>query len=946
MYRYFSMIALVTGSLMAAVTLHAQPPVQPVTWASHVGHPSCHMNMGPTGARAWMRGYQFVITRIDRRSPADGVLELGDVVYGVNGKTFGPDVDPRMTLGHAIGETEASGQPLKLDVERKGQPTVISLTLPRLGAWGETWPIDCEKSRRVLRDACRALLPEQLPSGQVITDGDLGTSLGGLLWLASADPAFLDAARRAAYRTAAMEFDEQDRPNNWTMGYGGLLLAEYYLATGDDNVLPGLQTIVNRLVDGQMTSGGWGHKSPAGAYGTLNQPGLTCAIALTLADECGVDVDPTRLKRAQDFFRRFAELGVVPYGDHMPWNRLPDDNGRNAQAAVLMHVADRHEPAAVFAETASLAYWAAEAGHTGGFFSIAWGPLGAALSGEENFRTYMDYQSWYYNLARTWRGHLVMLPYREALTRFDNNFYISAGGRFTTGGIGLVFALPQQHLQILGAPTSIFSDRATPEVDLKTAREHYLARRWAACDQALAAIDPQALADDQRQWFDQLQACRQRMESATDRVVLEMESNLIEDGPVRAQSQLKALQRRLGDVDDPRLAAIQSQLDQKEWHLREGAQFYEAWTDLRSFAVKTWVPQGNQLRRMLDGVPTPYLPIWEPLSPASSLTPQSWRTFWPGLNQSLPENWHAPDFDDSAWAVTDGIHTAKPFPEPITREGPLSNVVAARRTFHVTDPRGARLRVRLQTVRPTRTRVFLNGALVADVLRGKRGGYADIELDASALEILKAGDNLLAVSSDQRGGGNNRLDVALDINRVHVPTRPEPPQRAQTIRFASQEDLDVTLRVHEVKQEQAERYAAIHRDMDTARLLDKLGDPIAWRRNLTVTTLADRGREAVTAVVDRLHHDDWIVRSAACEVIEHAAGDDEVADTLAAAVPKLRQCLQDPHFWVRTRAAFALRRLGDTARTALPELLECVTDPDPWVRIAALRAVREVHERP
>ena len=53
-------------------------------------------NLGPTGARGWIWGRhlettaarQILITKVDSRSPADGVLREGDVVIGIDGKLF------------------------------------------------------------------------------------------------------------------------------------------------------------------------------------------------------------------------------------------------------------------------------------------------------------------------------------------------------------------------------------------------------------------------------------------------------------------------------------------------------------------------------------------------------------------------------------------------------------------------------------------------------------------------------------------------------------------------------------------------------------------------------------------------------------------------------------------------------------------------------------------
>lgn len=369
-----------------------------VTYSPHAVDRGCQMNMGPTGAAAWMRGYQLVVVSIQRHSPGHGILELGDVVLGAADQTFGPDTDPRMALGNAIGQAEASGRPLSLDILRGGQRQRVEVPLPSIGAYSPTWPARCPKSRRIVAEACRSLLDAQLPDGRVVTDGEIGTVLAGLLFLASGEPRYLDPARRAAYRVAELDYAGMSL-NNWTMGYGGLLMAEYYLATGDDAVLPKLREVAGLLADGQMLYGSWGHSSPAAGYGGMNQPGNVCAIALVLARECGLQVNDAAIRHSLNMLERYVGTGAVPYGDHRPYPSL-DDNGKSASAAVLFHLAGRDDSARALAASVAKSYWLREEGHTGGFFSLLWGPLGASLAGPDELRAFLDYQAWYYDLAR------------------------------------------------------------------------------------------------------------------------------------------------------------------------------------------------------------------------------------------------------------------------------------------------------------------------------------------------------------------------------------------------------------------------------------------------------------------------------------------------------------------------------------------------------------------
>jgi len=82
-------------------------------------------NLGPTGARGWLQGRheesiqarQILVTSVEAGSPADGILQKGDVILGVEGKAF--DRDARRAFGEAVtrAETEAGGGRLRVSPE-------------------------------------------------------------------------------------------------------------------------------------------------------------------------------------------------------------------------------------------------------------------------------------------------------------------------------------------------------------------------------------------------------------------------------------------------------------------------------------------------------------------------------------------------------------------------------------------------------------------------------------------------------------------------------------------------------------------------------------------------------------------------------------------------------------------------------------------------------------
>jgi hypothetical protein len=927
--------ALTLALVLPVVVAAAEVAVKPVAWSPHSDGFGCHMNMGPTGVRVWMRGYRFQVMAVDAGSPADGVLQSGDWIMGVAGTRFSGDVDSRMTLGNAIGRAEETDGRLALAIRRDGKDRHVVLQLAVTGPYAATWPYGCAKSQRVLHEACAYLLKAQFPDGAVVTDGGMGTFLSGLLLLASGEARFLDGARRAVYATTAMDFKKMET-HNWPMGYGGLLLAEYYLATGDDSVLEKLEKIVDHFEQGQMRCGSWGHIGPSAGYGAMNQAGIICTITMVLAQECGIEVDREVLQRALSFYGQYAELGAVPYGDHGPGVRIPDDNGKSASTAVLCSLRPEWEGAAsVFVQSVAMSYWLRETGHTGGLFSMIWGPLACAMAGEDQFRTFMDYQSWHYNLCRTWRGALVMLPYYEALTRFDDSTYAFFGGEFTTGGMALVYALPHRRLRILGAPRSVFA--AELDGPLLKARQCYQSRRWEAFDAAVAVARDAAATPKKRRWLAQLESAAAMLQATTRRTVKEIENNLAEGDGYRASEQYSALKRLLGEEHEAvRALGPRFEDGTVKWHVRAGGQYYEAWHSLRAFTFQSWLPYGLPAKRLVGEVPELRVRPWEPLLDVAGTT-------------------------SNLWEISGDTGS-----------------VSGRREFELMSTDYAALRLQLQSPRNSHTRVRLNGVQVAEAVRGQRSGHAEIDLDESAIALLKKGKNTIEINSTSAGSGGNALDIGLD---GVVPERPLPssPERvegrlavlqpvgplraalerarntfhAMPVDDAPNPAVPERLRVRD----SMDRFRAALDKACDAMSMDEVGEalrcPVAYWRYLAGGSLSRRGADGLKMAVAGFGDDDWRVRSACCDALTFvqpagAQGDDAVPpiETGGAVVSRLTALLFDENAWVRCRAAGALGAIGRADTPAAAALARAAIDPDPWVRSAALGAIEKVTDDP
>ncbi|HRZ36693.1 MAG TPA: DUF6288 domain-containing protein [Candidatus Paceibacterota bacterium] len=173
-------------------------------------------NLGPTGLRGWMfcdqlvttDARQIAITAVDKGSPADGVIAVGDVLLGAGGKPF--SFDPRTEMGRAItaAETEAGGGPLTLTRWRAGKAEEVTLKLSVLGTFSATAPYDCPKSQRILNRGLEALAARMAQPDHAKEDDAIPRTLNALACspVASRAGAPRLEAAEVAKRTPTMPF--------------------------------------------------------------------------------------------------------------------------------------------------------------------------------------------------------------------------------------------------------------------------------------------------------------------------------------------------------------------------------------------------------------------------------------------------------------------------------------------------------------------------------------------------------------------------------------------------------------------------------------------------------------------------------------------------------------------------------------------------------------------
>jgi hypothetical protein len=415
--------------------------------------------LGPTGLRGWMfyqdgrttHARQILVTAVDKGSPADGVMAVGDVILGVGGKPF--DSDARIRLANAItaAETKQGGGVLRLSRWRAGQTANVELKLKVLGSYSETAPYDCPKSKAIFEQGCELIAKRD---DRFAPKGGYGEAMPGMLnalaLLASGKEEYRPLLAAHA-RKAASSMKGVQNFHGWGHSYANLFLAEYVLATGDQEMLAELKRTTMVAVEAQSTYGTWGHggRMPNGncsGYGAMNQVGLPMTLSMVLAREAGVK-DPAldkAIAKSADFLRWYVDKGAIPYGVHLPWTQSHDDNGKTSLAAVLFDVLGDREAVSFFSKMATAAYDEREQGHCGNWFNMMWALPGVSRGGPLATGAYLKEQSWYYDLARNWRGGF---EYQKINPHDENNNYT---GWDLTGTYLMSFGLPLKSLYVMG----------------------------------------------------------------------------------------------------------------------------------------------------------------------------------------------------------------------------------------------------------------------------------------------------------------------------------------------------------------------------------------------------------------------------------------------------------------------------------------------------------------
>ncbi len=241
-----------------------------------------------------------------------------------------------------ITKAEAKDGVMKLMVkdDLKSAAKEVIVKIPALGAYSKTWPVDCEKTDKIVR-ACADRLAAEVDSISIGLNGAL------MFMLSTGEEKDLEVARGWVKKLVEKHKDtESFNTYPWFAGYSGPGFCEYYLRTGDKSILPIMQKMADSLKR-TIYNGSWmGRGGASYSYmggGHLNAAGLHAVTFLLMAKECGVDVDEHTLQSSLYHLYRYAGHENVAYGDHLPEGGFAG-NGKTEGFAFTMAAAANLHP--------------------------------------------------------------------------------------------------------------------------------------------------------------------------------------------------------------------------------------------------------------------------------------------------------------------------------------------------------------------------------------------------------------------------------------------------------------------------------------------------------------------------------------------------------------------------------------------------------------------------
>lgn len=276
--------------------------------------PAWYLPVGPTGIRSQITVEypQYLTVRyVFKDSPAAGKVKIGDIVVGANGTMLtrphsfaknskswdGPLVD----MARLIEDSQGKDGKLRLIIwpgGKKAAQKTVTVQIEAVGRFSPTFPFNCKRTDKLLSDLYDYIASDY--SRKDASKGGLTNYHMILALMASGDKKYDPIIKSFVARQA------KNKPNprvggkaNWSNGYKGILLAEYYRLTKDKSVLPALKLLA-QYYDDAMDHGRGAyshHPTPAlwignnKGYGAMAAPAGLSMLAMSVMKGAGLEID-------------------------------------------------------------------------------------------------------------------------------------------------------------------------------------------------------------------------------------------------------------------------------------------------------------------------------------------------------------------------------------------------------------------------------------------------------------------------------------------------------------------------------------------------------------------------------------------------------------------------------------------------------------------------------
>jgi len=403
-------------------------------------------------------------------------IQIGDKIVGIGGRSF--DVSSNDISQKGFHVLKAMGMNLEyngskiidLNILRNSVPLTISVTLPDIrNVFGAEYPLNCDKSKMIYEKSC-SNFANVLSSNRFGGDKKgLVYSLGAMLLMTSEKSEYFSLIQ--SYKRYAIDnygpnsgvfgiddlilfkdsplLRSKDGPRNWSVTTIGFFLCEYYLATGDESVLPTIAHLC-KVLELRSYKGRFGHHAVISYGGQgLNAVTVRAYLFFNMCKKVGVAVDRTVWNEVRAHMQKSSaqyNAGIGYYSS----GKLVEIFYRTGTFLAGQFIGDYQNEQNTSNATAALsnplAYGKALTGH--GFIvpGLFWGSNALYIGNRDAFHNYMKDHRWYYNLAHIGSGNVVFAgSWKTAIGDTQLNAHV-----MNNVIMGLVFSNDKQKLFIQG----------------------------------------------------------------------------------------------------------------------------------------------------------------------------------------------------------------------------------------------------------------------------------------------------------------------------------------------------------------------------------------------------------------------------------------------------------------------------------------------------------------